>query len=568
MQAIAGFFASLYGAAILAGCIIVFGLYQYWFRFRNRLDPIGKELIQANEILKKYPTPDNFYENFEEFKESLEAIPSINNVWLEFKDTLIIPRRTEGNKIFLTQKPNKYFTLQNLGIGASIGGRLNSIPGTLTGLGILGTFIGLTCGIFLAQSGLTAGDTKKVTESLGYLLNGASLAFFTSVAGLLSSIIFAWRKYKVLANVEAEIIIFNSTLSKVMVYRSQESLIFEVLTESKVQSQQLKNFSTELATNIGIALEEKVSGNLSPLLEKIIQGVDNLSSKQSEVGSAAIEQASRAMNENIVNQMGGQMAQLGETFNKLFETLERSSIILNDGQKDLQNQASTIAKLFENSMADSANILEGKFKDSIDEFSVHVRDAAKTSMEEVSSGINASSVFLKESIASMEKAFHKIERTTNSLVDFIDKQQSSNTTMIDVVEKMGKTGTILVQSGQPIERAVTTLDGSINTFSKITQDLVMINTDISSNIQKLVEANIKIEGAWKDYQERFENVDENLNNAFKEIVLGVNSYTERIQSFHQELDTNLSKITANLSGAIGEFGESIEAFTDLMEKQR
>lgn len=48
MQAIAGFFASLYGAAILAGCIIVFGLYQYWFRFRNRLDPIGKELIQAN----------------------------------------------------------------------------------------------------------------------------------------------------------------------------------------------------------------------------------------------------------------------------------------------------------------------------------------------------------------------------------------------------------------------------------------------------------------------------------------------------------------------------------------
>ncbi|MGN0243025.1 MAG: EAL domain-containing protein [Lachnospiraceae bacterium] len=60
------------------------------------------------------------------------------------------------------------------------------IPGTLTGLGILGTFIGLIAGI----SSIAFSSVEATLESIAVLLSGIETAFYTSISGVILSIIF------------------------------------------------------------------------------------------------------------------------------------------------------------------------------------------------------------------------------------------------------------------------------------------------------------------------------------------------------------------------------------------
>ena len=65
-------------------------------------------------------------------------------------------------------------------------GLVLQIPGILTGLGILGTFIGLITGI----SSVGFSSVEAALESVSTLLGGIETAFYTSIAGVVLSILF------------------------------------------------------------------------------------------------------------------------------------------------------------------------------------------------------------------------------------------------------------------------------------------------------------------------------------------------------------------------------------------
>lgn len=65
----------------------------------------------------------------------------------------------------------------------------NSVmPGTLTGLGILGTFIGLSLGL----ASFSGDDIYTISDNVGPLLSGMKVAFHTSVYGIFFSLIFTF----------------------------------------------------------------------------------------------------------------------------------------------------------------------------------------------------------------------------------------------------------------------------------------------------------------------------------------------------------------------------------------
>lgn len=63
---------------------------------------------------------------------------------------------------------------------------LNLVPGTMTGLGILGTFIGLSFGL---QS-FNTGSAAEISASIAPLMDGIKVAFHTSIYGMVFSLIF------------------------------------------------------------------------------------------------------------------------------------------------------------------------------------------------------------------------------------------------------------------------------------------------------------------------------------------------------------------------------------------
>lgn len=65
-------------------------------------------------------------------------------------------------------------------------GRLSLIPGAMTGLGILGTFIGLSLGL----QAFNTGSAEEIAQSIGPLMDGIKVAFHTSIYGMIFSLTF------------------------------------------------------------------------------------------------------------------------------------------------------------------------------------------------------------------------------------------------------------------------------------------------------------------------------------------------------------------------------------------
>ena len=72
----------------------------------------------------------------------------------------------------------------------------SNMPGTLTGLGILGTFLGLTMGL----STFSGDDIITISDSMGPLLEGMKVAFHTSVYGIFFSLVFSFIYKAIMAD--------------------------------------------------------------------------------------------------------------------------------------------------------------------------------------------------------------------------------------------------------------------------------------------------------------------------------------------------------------------------------
>lgn len=62
----------------------------------------------------------------------------------------------------------------------------SGVPGTLTGMGILGTFLGLSMGL----GAFSGDDIFTISDNVGALLSGMKVAFHTSVYGIFFSLVF------------------------------------------------------------------------------------------------------------------------------------------------------------------------------------------------------------------------------------------------------------------------------------------------------------------------------------------------------------------------------------------
>lgn len=143
----------------------------YALAFKNARLSITETLsVQSAENWIAVFKVDNFFRNknldkvFNDYKNKIEAQKENDEIASDIED-------------YISEDMLYVLTWQGLVL---------QIPGTLTGLGILGTFFGLITGI----SSIGFSSMEAAIESITILLNGIELAFYTSIAGVILSIIF------------------------------------------------------------------------------------------------------------------------------------------------------------------------------------------------------------------------------------------------------------------------------------------------------------------------------------------------------------------------------------------
>lgn len=147
------------------------------------------------------------------------------------------------------------------------------IPGTLTGLGILGTFIGLITGI----GSIEFSTVDAAIESIATLLDGIETAFYTSIAGVILSILFNIISHMLWNIMLREYELFVDSYHKYVIPSTEEQAKRKLNADIKEIIQRLDRIPkrTGFALSRSGEFESSEEGNEQALMKQVVNGLFN-----------------------------------------------------------------------------------------------------------------------------------------------------------------------------------------------------------------------------------------------------------------------------------------------------
>ena len=400
---------------------------------------------------------------------------------------------------------------------------LDTAAGTLVGLGLLGTFLGLTLGI----KGFDSSNTERINESIQGLLAGMGTAFLTSLLGMTFSILFTaadkalrHRLYKdvkeltdkldseyyiddlVLANINQQNIVNQlykalkndlqqqaSEIANKLTYTNAEgqnvtigNAIREILTENTKQSKALMSFSTDLAMELNqgfdetlsrqmqqkiVPLMESVDATTKAVVEHIDKMADTVSSPATDMMQNVVDELKQSM-QSLLNEFStGLSGSATSELENLAMQLGTATQAMADFPKNMENISATLQVTIE------------EVKHAISEISNTSANANSTAMQQMQEQITYATGAISNAITEVKEVMSGISHSS---------QEQSNqmvSKLADAAEKMGSflTGTISTLSNS-VQQSVKGITDDIN--SKQT-DLIALQEDTTSQTKKLLE---------------------------------------------------------------------------------
>ena len=296
-----------------------------------RAIPLYRRLQKAKQELDSLKGEKGFAKSFETYNRYADE--SFGLAWKEFVETLVLPEPDSREPIRNTGEVSRYLNDATIIFPKVPFGFYHSVPNLLTGLGILGTFLGLAAGVGSASSGLSSGTPSEITASLQELLAGASLAFMTSIAGILCSILFVPVERVTSRRLHMAVDEWVGAIESRVERVTPAGVALLQLSEARRAATQLERFNTELIFSLEQALEEKIAGRLSPHLERLVETVEGLRQDRSTDAGQMIEQALGRFADAMQERTGSQFDEMASIVAELNRTLKNSAESLTQSQQ-------------------------------------------------------------------------------------------------------------------------------------------------------------------------------------------------------------------------------------------
>ena len=408
-----------------------------------------------NQAIHKLPIEGSVKERREEFTKKFNEINDhfqkqsvFSHIWNEFTEQLVYPSDKEPN-FQNSMRPENFFTLEYFLKKKRINLKLlESMPGILVGLGVLGTFTGLSLSLWLIKDIL---ETKP-SEAVKILIPGASVAFLTSVAGLLCSLIFniiSDKKSSVLQNL---LNLFNSLLEKSLKFVTEEDLLKQNLKELQQQNKYLVNMDENIALKIGEhfgkigeTIQKSISQSNQNISEKFLENIaEKMGKGMGDFSKQQIENTEKtllALQENIpplISRLENSQKQSEQTSQALISQLATSS-------QDSQNQISSVLKDNLSNMKTEFEEITENLKEGMTQT---LLDSSKELKNLLSSVLEKNNAFLKETEESKQSFQKDIDQTVEKFHAFTDQlnkimSEFNNTTSPNIqkaIEKFSEAG--------------------------------------------------------------------------------------------------------------------------------
>ncbi|WP_347840011.1 MotA/TolQ/ExbB proton channel family protein [uncultured Draconibacterium sp.] len=515
-----------------------------------------------------------------------------------------------GEFIKTTEFAENYFNEQNI-LLASLNLRLiNNISNILIGLGILGTFVGLTYGI--ADSNFET--TEAIKESINNLLSGMGTAFVSSIWGMFLSLVFTivfklWQsnmtkqiqdlcldldienkieqqKYEEYKQQKQRDII-NGLFNDYLVADTDEgkqlpkNVFRQLLEESVKQTTSLQSFSDDLGTSIELAMEKLVEDNsqqISQLIEeKLVPVLEDLKAIKQDSGTKVIENAvqrladsMKAMMDDFKNTITGDTKQEMEGLAERLTIVSESLVGIPNTMTDITLQVSevidalkeTVVKNIEQSRNEATEINKRnqetftaattEYKSTVEDIQDHMElllSTQKDNIKQVSEINDEIKTTLREN-SQVNQQFEMMIQKSKIVVQLID----------DISNKFERNSNVLDESSSNLKSSISSFRDSISNYVDRNNQLLSYQQEVSEKTKNVSEL----------YSQRFETIEKGLTGIFEQIQTGLKDYQkttgENLNQYLKQFSTILTAAHQGLENNVSGLNDITEELTDQIDK--
>ena len=481
--------------------------------------------------------------------------------------------------------------------------------------GLTFTFLGIVAALTVAVESLEAVGSGNINQPLIKLLQMTSVKFWTSIAGVSSSIILRAFDRSWHARTQQALEIICDRLERGTLFSPPQRIAAEQLRELKQQSVALSEFSTKLAVGIGDALErqmqpmisvlggiqtsiddfksgsfnqigkelgEALSKNAGAEMQQLASALTdmtgNLSSihqKLDESGKAANDQIASAArdfalaSEQMKTAFGGLNDQIGGMGAKLTSEAEgvadRNAVLLAAAAEALEKATSrtseTMGRAIDDALSQaskkSAETMEGAFA----EFGKRFGDAGSELVETISTATTQ----MEKIAASIERSTTAADRHANKLIDAGTAAEGISTALSSAASEFKAATSPIREATASVNTAVTRVQELLAAHGEVTGRQSQAMSEISDKLGETAEAATK---AWREYRSRFEDVDKALAAALDKIKDASGEHASALNEQTGRIDKALADAVDRLKSALDPLSDLAESMEDLIGRLR
>ena len=557
---------------IVCAAILIWAVVAY-LRLRRRLVPFVKELERYCKLLKGIQGEMAFASRFEELDEKIRKSRLLGHQWSEFRETLIDPAPDDpAPRLYNSHSASAFFSRDNL-LGEHVNLRLyNALPNLFTGAGILGTFVGLVAGIYLAGQGLA--DPDRAQAALSDLLSGASLAFSTSIAGLITSIAFSSREKHWLHQFEKYRQTWVDGLDARLRRVTLEKLASEALTESRRQTTYFSQFAEQLAFQLTEALEktvpraldEKVAVPLTAALDELKQAVHDLAQNQQQANENTLREIVERFSRSISGAAGREMEALAGTLSTLGGNMENLISEITRHHDEIRRQSEASVGALAETFRDGASMLQEKLTDSMTGVVEGLASTVDGMSAKLDDWVHRLSGDLENAARALADSTSGLSRATTDIRGILSETAKLGEYIDQLIASSRKTLSSLERVAAGLAETATATETTIQDIRAATEQAHQASTTLQSALDAFAGHQAAMEQVWEQYKNRFDGLDESLARTFQQIEQGLERYTQMANDFITQLDEHTAKIAGTLSGAVQELSQSVEDLSDALER--
>ena len=394
------------GAGLL--CIIFVSSLVKLYRATGK---VQAELARCERVLVESikNSPVLTGEELEKINKQMKTASLLDHVWEEFGETLLNEDSGGRKLIFNTRAANEFFSRDEIIESNLKLAWYHAVPGVLTGLGLLFTFLAILVGL----NGIVQPGTDQIDQhGMIKLVESLSGKFLTSVCALFLATSFVGLEKRRTRKVDQVHKRFTRQVDKRFPRRSSEHLLEKIAAMSSEQASQLRHFGADLSGR----LKEGMTESFQPILERLTLAIDKLEKDRGETQKSSLTGMLEEFRNLISKSAQGEISKLAEVLTGASALIQSSNEQAMANQQNMSDMMDSIGDSMRR-QAEAIGELLGILQQSAEDMSNKLGRASEESSAKVAEQIQGVLARLEESSF---RTLEESKKHTQSLSQLVD----------------------------------------------------------------------------------------------------------------------------------------------------